>query len=291
MPAVVRGGRRQSSKSAPQKPASSKTTRSGRSTSVQNRASGGYLPGSVVGAGVAVIAVALVGVFAMAGGGSALGHSLDRLADARLADMGFRLRRVHIQGASAEGRAAIQQALSLQAGQPFARLDLDNVRAQVEAVGTVREARVVRLLPDTLIIAVTERAGLAVWQSAGRTAVVDAEGRVIEGADPGRFADLPLIVGEGAPEAAGSIIPLLNARPALKRRVDAMVRVDARRWDLRLKDGGVIQLPAVDEDEALIQLDELDQRQRVLELGFARIDLRVPEAVAVRPRNPVGISA
>jgi cell division protein FtsQ len=52
-----------------------------------------------------------------------------------------------------------------------------------------------------------------------------------------------------------------------------------------MKDGGLIQLPAVGEDSALIQLDQLDQKSRLLELGFARIDLRDPELVAVRPRD------
>jgi cell division protein FtsQ len=63
------------------------------------------------------------------------------------------------------------------------------------------------------------------------------------------------------------------------------VRVDDRRWDIRLNDGGLIQLPASHEDSALIQLDQLDQKARILELGFARIDLRDPEMVAVRPRE------
>ena len=61
------------------------------------------------------------------------------------------------------------------------------------------------------------------------------------------------------------------------------MRVDERRWDLRLKDGSLIQLPATNQDAALIQLDALDQRERLLELGFARIDLRTPSEVAVRP--------
>ena len=63
------------------------------------------------------------------------------------------------------------------------------------------------------------------------------------------------------------------------------MRVDDRRWDLRLKDGSLVQLPAVDEEAALIQLEQLDQRSRILELGFERIDLRDPTMVAVRPRD------
>jgi cell division protein FtsQ len=68
-------------------------------------------------------------------------------------------------------------------------------------------------------------------------------------------------------------------------RMDALVRVDNRRWDLRLKDGGIVQLPAVGEEEALMQLEQLDQRSRILDLGLARIDLRNPDVVAVRPRE------
>jgi len=68
-------------------------------------------------------------------------------------------------------------------------------------------------------------------------------------------------------------------------RIEALVRVDNRRWDLRLKDGSLVQLPAVDEDGALIKLEQLDQSQRILELGFERIDLRDPSVVAVRPRD------
>jgi cell division protein FtsQ len=40
----------------------------------------------------------------------------------------------------------------------------------------------------------------------------------------------------------------------------------------------------VGEDSALIQLDQIDQKSRILDLGFERIDLRNPEALAIRPR-------
>jgi cell division protein FtsQ len=53
---------------------------------------------------------------------------------------------------------------------------------------------------------------------------------------------------------------------------------------LRPKDGSLIQLPALGEDSALIRLDQLDQKQRLLSLGFERIDLRDADDVVVRPR-------
>jgi cell division protein FtsQ len=132
---------------------------------------------------------------------------------------------------------------------------------------------------------VVERSRLAVWQSGGVASVIDPDGFVIPEADAGRFPELPLVVGQGANEAAATILPLVQTRPRLMARLEALVRVDARRWDIRLKDGGLIQLPASGEDAALIQLDQLDQRARLLELGFARVDLRDPQMIAVRPRG------
>ena len=140
-----------------------------------------------------------------------------------------------------------------------------------------------QLGPDTLIVEVKEHDRLAVWQEAGQIKVIDNRGQVIDGADARRYPTLPLVVGKGADVAAGEILPLLAQRPRLMGMVDALVRVDERRWDLRLKDGSLIQLPATEQEAALIRLDALDQRERLLDLGFARVDLRTPDEVAVRP--------
>jgi cell division protein FtsQ len=136
-----------------------------------------------------------------------------------------------------------------------------------------------------VLISVDERKLMAVWQHDGRTGVIDTDGVVAPEADPGRFAGLPLVVGEGANDTAQTILGPVMARPRLAQRLDALVRVDQRRWDLRLKDGSIVQLPAADQDGALVKLDQLDQQSRILDLGFSRIDLRDPEMVAVRPRQ------
>lgn len=236
-------------------------------------------------------AVIAGGLFVVLLTGGRLAEAGDRIAagaDAQAADMGFRVKTVHLNGASAYAEPHIRAAIGVQAGDPILGLDLEALRTGVEGSGWVRSATVVRLLPDTVIVSVQEKGHMAVWQHAGRTRVIDTQGQVIPEADPGAFPELPLIVGAGADEAAGDILPLVRSRPRLTGRLEALVRVDRRRWDLRLKDGALIQLPAVGEDSALIRLDQLDQRSRLLELGFARVDLRDPEMVAVRPREASG---
>jgi len=233
---------------------------------------------------VAALVVVVGGIAALATGGRA--QALGSAFDAQAAVAGFKLNAVHIQGASPEARADILRATGLHKDQPVLGLNLETMRQRVEKVGWVKQATVVRLLPDTVVIAVRERPGRAVWQRNGRLYVIDGQGGVIREADPARFPELPLVVGVEANESAAQILPLIKARPRLAQRLEALVRVDGRRWDLRLKDGGIVQLPAVGEEAALIQLDRLDQQRRLLELGFERIDLRDPELVAVRPPAP-----
>ena len=293
MPAVVRGGRRANVAPAPKRSGGPKG-QGARARGSAPRNAGG-VPGKMAALGkldltpraVVLSICAGFGVLALvlATGARAerIGQSVTHGIDQITTGMGLKLRRVHITGASAEATPAIQRALNVEAGQPITSLDLDALQASIQAVGWVKEARVVRLLPDTLIVEVKEHDRLAVWQTGGRVFVIDGEGRAIPGADAGRYPGLPLVVGVGADKAAGDILPLLAQRPRLMSRIDALVRVDERRWDLRLKDGGIIQLPAVKQEAALIQLDALDQRERLLELGFSRIDLRTEGQVAVRP--------
>jgi cell division protein FtsQ len=234
----------------------------------------------------AVVALGVMGAVMFTGDRSTVfQRGLERTAGGAVTAFGFGIDQLHVQGASPHTKAAVLAGAGVREGDPLVGLDLDAVRARVEQVGWVKEATVVRLLPDTLVIAVKERRPMAVWQSRGRVRLIDDQGREIAGADPAGFAQLPLVVGHGAAAAAGDILPLLHARPRLMERIDALVRVDDRRWDLRLRDGGLVQLPALDEEHALMRLDQLDGRARVLQLGFAKIDLRDPEMIAVRPRE------
>lgn len=292
MPAALRGGAQTKAKPRAKAPSGSRKSRG------PAQAQGAYAPGklgAVRGLGFSpvhslmiaggVLAVTLTVALATGDRAERLGEGTTGLLGQQFAGLGFRLNAVHVQGASPAATRDILTAAGVYKDLPLLGLDLEALRNRVEAVGWVEEARVVRLLPDTLIIAVKERRQLAVWQNHGQVRVIDETGRVIPEAHPLQAASLPLVVGEGADQHAAAILPRIAARPRLMGRVEALVRVDDRRWDLRLKDGSLVQLPAVDEEAALIQLEQLDQRSRILELGFARIDLRDPTMVAVRPRE------
>ncbi|MBX3483189.1 cell division protein FtsQ/DivIB [Phenylobacterium sp.] len=287
MPAAVRGGSRVASRGkSPAAPAKAQArARGGKRAEANGTAR--VSPKQILLIAAGVLTAALAATLATGGRGQMLASAVGMGVDGKFGEAGFRLKTVHVQGASALATADIVKAAAVYRDQPLLGLNLDDLKARVEHVGWVKEARVVRLLPDTLMIAVKERRQLAVWQHGGRSVVIDEQGEVIREADPARFASLPLVVGAGGARHAGEILPVIAQRPKLMGRLEALVRVDDRRWDLRLKDGSLIQLPAVEEEAALLQLEQLDLRSRILELGFERIDLRNPDMVAVRPRAVV----
>ncbi len=245
----------------------------------------GLPPAVAIAAACLVLTLGVVVVLATGGRGQSLVRAAHGAIDSRFASLGYRLGVIHLQGASPAAQKEILKAAGLSFGAPILAVDLNDVRTRVERVGWVERARVVRLLPDTLVIAIDQRPLLAVWEHAGRAMVIADDGRVMTKIDPEHFTALPLIVGEGANLAARSILPAILARPRLARRLDTLVRVDGRRWDVRLKDGCLIMLPAENEEAALKALDGLDRASRILDLGLARVDLRDPEMVVVRPRG------
>lgn len=282
MPAAVRGGTKRPVKPQAKAPPSSRQRQPGPAPARQ----GGTLSAKWILAGAAGVLTLALGVTLATGHrGEHLAQATGSAIDGKFGDAGFRLKAIHVEGASPMATADIIRTAGLYKDQPLLGMDLEALRKRVETVGWVKEARIVRLLPDTLVVAVKERRQLAVWQHAGHQFVIDDHGQVIPEADARRFSTLPLVVGDGGAEHAPEILPIIAQRPKLMERMDALVRVDDRRWDLRMKDGSLIQLPAVGEEASLMRLEQLDQRSRIMELGFERIDLRNPDVVAVRPRQ------
>ncbi|HTN41162.1 MAG TPA: cell division protein FtsQ/DivIB [Asticcacaulis sp.] len=297
MPAVVRGGRRQASpadtKSAakPAGRAGAKPRAAGRSSGRKGAPAG---KGSVIGtvhmpneltAWLAVLIIAgLLSVVLLTGHrAEALGSAITRFADARMASIGLKLQKVQLVNVSPEASPDVRRALKFEKDQPFALMNLASVQKDVENVGWVKSATVRRQFPGVLIVDVIERPRLAVWQYNGKNTVIDDEGNIIPEAVSTRFPDLPFVVGEGANEAAPAIIELIRQRPALLEKTYALQRVNTRRWNILLKNGAVIKLPALNQEQAMARLDVLMTQQRVLDQGFASIDLLDPDSLVVVP--------
>ena len=89
-------------------------------------------------------------------------------------------------------------AIPLQAGRGSGlkvfRLSLETARKRVEAIAWVRSAALTRILPNRLLVHVTERTPVAFANLGGRVSLVDSEGVLLDKPESASF-DLPVITG------------------------------------------------------------------------------------------------
>jgi cell division protein FtsQ len=196
---------------------------------------------------------------------------------------GLVVARVTVEGRTNADAAEILAASGLVQGQPMLGVSPEAIRARLEALPWVAQASVQRRFPGHVHLVIEERTPFAIWQHRGRFALIDRQGGVIVRDAVERFAALPLVVGEGAASEAATLLGVLAMYPEVKRRVTAAVRVNQRRWNLRLASGADVLLPEGHEAAALERLVALHQENQVLDRQLVAVDLRLPDRMVLRP--------
>ncbi|HLW29037.1 MAG TPA: cell division protein FtsQ/DivIB [Kiloniellales bacterium] len=195
---------------------------------------------------------------------------------------GLAVRDVTVEGRVRGEPESLLAALGVERGDPILAFDPHAARERVMALPWIASAEVQRRLPDQIHLRLEERNPIALWQHQGRLAVIDQHGQPITNTRPGRFINLPLVVGEGAPAQARNLVALLEREPDMAKRVVAAVWVSDRRWNLRLEGGVEVRLPEFGAEEAWSQLAELERQQGVLDRDVAMIDMRLPDRLVLR---------
>ncbi len=199
-----------------------------------------------------------------------------------LHDAGFRVRSITVAGRVQTEPKELLGALNIAKNDSILNVDLNDVHDRIASLPWVQEVRITRNLPDAIHIELIERRPIAIWQRNGKMVLVDREGVEITEKDVVEYPDLPLIVGKGAPKAAGELIAVLASEPQLKRRVAAAIRVGERRWNMRFKDGIDVRLPEQDPLAAWHKLAQYEQNNGLLGRDIELVDLRLANRVVVR---------
>lgn len=188
---------------------------------------------------------------------------------------GLEVKAVQVEGQHHLKDADIAAALGPRDGLSIFAFDTDAARDRLKHNGWVSEARVMRLLPSTLVVELEERNPFALWHEGGKTVAIDASGKVLSLAERTDFPNLPVVSGAGAAAPASEIIAALNAVPELRDRVREIERIAGRRWDLVLDTGLRAKLPATNFAEALADLSAIAAKNPAGLYEIAEIDFRV----------------
>lgn len=195
----------------------------------------------------------------------------------------FRVNVLSIEGASPTVTEEVRGALALDLPLSSFDIDLARLRERVEGLPAVETADIRINGGGVLSVGVTERVPALIWQTRTDTVLIDAEGHFVASLDdrvPKR--PLPIVAGEGADMAVGEALDLFAASEPLGDRLRGLVRVGLRRWDVVLRDGPRILLPADTPRAALDEVLLLHDVQQILDRDLVRIDMRNPERTVVQ---------
>ena len=195
---------------------------------------------------------------------------------------GFSVREVYVAGRKEATRAQLLDALQTRVGEPILFFDPDGARQRLEDLGWVAAARIERRLPDTILVYLTEREPVAIWQKNKKFLLVDKGGAIIGSQGLDRYRRLKIIVGDEAPKHAAGLLTMLASEPEMMDRVTHAVWVSGRRWNIRIEDAIDIRLPAENPEAAWRKLSELEKEHGLLKRDISAVDLRVPDKMTVR---------
>lgn len=167
----------------------------------------------------------------------------------------------------------------------FFTVDLARVRESLEKLPWVREARVERRWPDTLVVSLVEHVPLARWND---NALVSTDGEVFVAAVSGKLPGLA-----GPEDASAEVVEAYRrygaALAPLGLRIDELRLSERRAWRMRLDTGMQLALGREHTDERLARFIQLYPRlfgthpeagQTVA--APVAVDLRYADGFAVR---------
>lgn len=230
---------------------------------------------------LAIVTVALVALDIPAKAGIAAGEAVG--------DAGFRVKSIDVRGIKRMDPRPVYELAADQKTTAMPLVDVTGIRDRLLEYGWVKDARVSRRFPDTLVIDIVERQPAALWQDEDRLTLIDAEGVVLDRVPVAQMPDLPLLIGKGANEHAVALDALLGKAPSLKAQLVSATWVGERRWDLSFQSGETVALPegAKAAETALSRFAKEDKSAGLLGRGYRRFDLRIPGKMIVRlPREP-----
>jgi len=252
-----------------------------------NKIAGLVFGAFVLAIGFAVLIALDIPAKAQRAAGVAIGEAGFKVSGYQIVGINHMDRRLIDAVVTDELRRAADEAGSSKA--PEALVNVSQIRERLLRYGWVKDARVSRRLPDTLVIDIVERTPAALWQSEGRLALLDSDGVVLDRVPVDKMPDLPLLIGDGANAQEQTLARLMSAVPTLKPQLASASWVGGRRWDLNFQSGETVALPEGEEaaQAALVKFARLEKESGLLGRHILRFDLRVPGKMIARlPHAP-----
>ncbi|MEM8979292.1 MAG: cell division protein FtsQ/DivIB [Pseudomonadota bacterium] len=195
----------------------------------------------------------------------------------------FSLKVLRIQGADGALAAELRETLAFDFPVSSFDVDLAAKRELIEELAAVESAKLSIHKDNVLLVEVVPRTPVAVIKQPESTDVFDLAGvRVAQAVERPDYPKLPFLAGEGAVEAIPEALALFDVARPLGTDLIGFERVGKRRWDIVLRSGQRILLPASNPERALERVLFLNNAQELLARDVLVVDMRLGRRPTLR---------
>lgn len=233
------------------------------------------------------LAASAIYALSLSGAAEPLIAEVASIANGAAFDAGFRLEDLAISGAKNVSQSSLLGALELPSTKSSLFYDASAAHDRVQKLGWIESAEIRRILPSRLEVTISERTPFARFvDAANKTEIIDNEGRILGPEEDGRFQQLLLFAGEGAPQEAAAFDAALVGHDELKRRIQRAELIAERFWLVKLQNGPALKLPRKVNALALDRLESLLANPKIAEMALDTIDLRLTNRTILQLREP-----
>ncbi len=173
-------------------------------------------------------------------------------------------------------------------GMPVLGLDLQALAHDVGRLPWINRVAIKRRVNGHISISVVEHKPLCVFFDGTKHMLVSSNFTPITEINQGEHTSLPHTKGYNAPKKLARLLQKIMPYPTVAQHTICFELVNDLRWNLHLKNGGVILLPEEKSQKALKRLQSLIEKRSNILQNSSTIDLRIPGRVIIqkKPYDP-----
>ena len=200
------------------------------------------------------------------------------------AKLGFQLENISVDGQKYSSNDAIGKKLQLKKNMPIFAISLNDLKTRLESLPWIKYASVERELPSSIHISIIERTPIALGQKDRKLYIIDDEGEIINEKDLASHLSLPIIIGDGAEIYANALIKTLKTDENLFKRINSVIRISERRWNVRFDNDLEVKLPEDNMETAWKKIIKLYKNNELFLPDISSLDLRVANKIYVEKK-------
>jgi len=161
-------------------------------------------------------------------------------------------------------------------------VNLHELQNKIELMNAVKNVNI-SIAENIVYIQVQPREPAIYWLNTNGLELLDPDGVSMGIVESGRpNLDLPLIAGVGASIAIDEALFIYSNSNSFSNEILGLVRIGERRWDIILKNGRKIMLPADGLTKVYKNLIRENKVKKLLSVNFSLLDLRNPNRMMIR---------